>query len=116
MNIKKIMTKYSILLLIYIVLNRFVYTYGLKIYYTLHSQPDMMLETVRTIQSAFGTATFLMNLILAIFIVIDSKQKKALDWLIIMITFFFAEIGIILFIIWQIYKNLNKKYEAQQPF
>jgi hypothetical protein len=53
-----------------------------------------------------------LNLILAIFIIVDSKQKKAIDWLIVIITFFSAETGIILFAVWQIYKELNKKYEA----
>ncbi len=114
MNIKKILTKYSILLLIYIALIRFVKPYGLQLYYTLHSQPEIMAESVRTIQSVFITITFLLNLILAIFIVVDSKQKKVLDWLIVIITFFSAETGIALFLIWQIYKELNKKYEAQQ--
>lgn len=112
MNIKKILTKYSILLLIYIALIRFVKPYGLQLYYTLHSQPDMLTETVNTIQTIFITITFLLNLILAIFIIIDSKQKKALDWLIVIITFFSAETGIILFAVWQVYKELNKKYET----
>ena len=115
MNIKKTLTKYSILLLIYIALIRFVKPYGLQLYFTLHSQPDLMPETVNTIQSAFITITFLLNLILAIFIIVDSKQKKALDWLIVIITFFSAETGIVLFTIWQIYKEFSKKYEAQQP-
>lgn len=113
MKIKKILTKYSILLLIYIALIRFVKPYGLQLYYTLHSQPDMMVESINTIQSVFITITFLLNLILSIFIIVDSKQKKALDWLIAIITFFSAETGIVLFAIWQIYKELNKKYEAQ---
>jgi NADH:ubiquinone oxidoreductase subunit K len=113
MNIKKLLTKYSILLLIYIGLIRFAKPYGLQLYYTLHSQPDMMPEDVRMIQSAFITITFLLNLILAIFILVDSKQKKSLDWFLVVITFFSAETGITLFLIWQIYKDLNKKYEAQ---
>lgn len=112
MSLKKILTKYSILLLIYIALIRFAQPYGLQLYYTLHSQPDMLPTDIRTIQSAFITITFLLNLILAIFIVVDSKQKKVLDWLIVTITFFSAETGIALFLIWQIYKELNKKYEA----
>jgi len=114
MNIKKLLTKYSILLLIYIGLVRFVKPYGLQLYYSLHSQPDMMPEDIGTIQSAFITITFLLNLILSIFIIVDSKQKKTIDWLIVIITFFSAETGIALFLIWQIYKELNKKYEAQQ--
>ena len=114
MNIKKFLTKYSILLLIYIALIRFVKPYGLQLYYTLHSQPDIMAESINTIQSVFITITFLFNLILAIFIIVDSKQKKTIDWLIVLITFFSAETGIVLFVVWQIYKDLNKKYEAQQ--
>ncbi len=114
MNIKKILTRYSILLLIYIALIRFVKPYGLQLYYTLHSQPDMLVETINTIQSVFISITFLLNFILAIFIIVDSKQKKALDWLIVIITFFSAETGIILFSVWQIYKELNKKYETQR--
>lgn len=113
MNIKKLLSKYSILLLIYIGLIRFVKPYGLQLYYSLHSQPDMMPEDIRTIQSAFLTTTFLLNLILSIFIIVDSKQKRTIDWLIVIITFFSAETGIALFLIWQIYKELNKKYEAQ---
>ena len=114
MNIKKILTRYSILLLIYIALIRFVKPYGLQLYYTLHSQPDMLVETINTIQSVFISITFLLNFILAIFIIVVSKQKKALDWLIVIITFFSAETGIILFSVWQIYKELNKKYETQR--
>jgi NADH:ubiquinone oxidoreductase subunit K len=113
MDITKILTKYSILLLIYIAFIRFIQPYGLQLYYTLHSQPDLMLETIRTIQSIFISITFLLNLILAIFIVVDSKQKKLLDWLIVIITFFSAETGIVLFVVWQIYKDLKIKYESK---
>lgn len=111
MNIKKLLTKYSILLLIYIGLIRFAQPYGLQLFYTLHPQPDILPENVRMVQSAFITITFLLNLILAIFILVDSKQKKTLDWILVIITFFSDETGITLFLIWQIYKELNKKYK-----
>lgn len=114
MNIKNILTKYSIVLLVYIVLIRFAKPYGLQLYYTLHSQPELIAQNVRVIQSAFITITFLLNLILAIFIVVDSKQKRGLDWLIATITFFSAETGIVLFLIWQVYKEFNKKQEEQR--
>lgn len=113
MNTKKLLTKYSILLLIYIGLIHFAKPYGLQLYYSLHSQPGMIPEDVRTIQSAFITITFLLNLILSVFIIVDSKQKKTIDWLIVIITFFSVETGIVLFLIWQIYNELNKKNEAQ---
>jgi len=113
MNIKKILTKYSILLFIYLTLTRFIEPYGLKLYYSLHSQPDITLETVSAIRSIFVTITYLLNLILAILIITDSKQKNVLDWLIVIITIFSAETGIVLFAVWQIYKELNKKFESQ---
>ena len=72
----------------------------------------MATETVNTIQSIFTSVTFLLNLIFVIFILVDAKQKRAVDWLIAIITFFSAETGIVLFLIWQIYKEINKKYEA----
>jgi len=113
MNIKRLLTKYSILLIIYIVLVRFIQPYGLRLYYSIYSNPDMATETVNTIQSIFTAVTFLINLIFVIFILVNAKQKKAVDWLIAIITFFSVETGIVLFLIWQIYKELNKKYEAQ---
>ena len=114
MNIKRLLTKYSILLIIYIVLVRFIQPYGLRLYYSIYSNPGMATETVNTIQSIFTAVTFLINLIFVIFILVDTKQKKAIDWFVAIITFFSAETGIVLFLIWQIYKDLNKKYEAQQ--
>jgi len=112
MNIKRLITKYSILLIIYIVLVRFIQPFGLRLYYSVYSNPDMATETVNTIQSIFTSVTFLLNLIFVIFILVDAKQKRAVDWLIAIITFFSAETGIVLFLIWQIYKEINKKYEA----
>lgn len=114
MNIKRLITKYSVLLIIYIVLFRFIQPYGLRLYYSIYSNPDMVTETVNTIQSIFTALTFLINLIFVIFILLDAKQKKVVDWLIAIITFFSVETGIVLFLIWQIYKVINKKYETQQ--
>jgi len=110
MNIQKLLTKYAILLLIYIGIFHFVQPYGLKLYYTLSSSPDLMANSVNTIQSALTAITFLINLIFVIFILIDSKRKILVDWLIATITFFSAESGVLLFLIWQIYKETKKKY------
>ena len=49
-----------------------------------------------------------------VFILIDSKQKKAIDWIIVIITFFSVETGILLFLVWQIYKSISEKFEVQQ--
>lgn len=113
MEIKKILTKYVILLLVYIVIVRFIEPYGLQIYYSTIDNPIDNANTIQTIQSFMTFITFIINLIFVIFMIVDSKAKKLLDWLIIVITFFSPEAGITIFIVWQIYKQLIKKYEAQ---
>ncbi len=114
MNIKKVLLKYVILLLIYIVIVRFLQPYGLKIYYSTIENPIDNPNTIQTIQSIMTLITFIINLIFVVFMAIDSKSKKLLDWMIILITFFSPESGITIFIVWQIYKDIVLKYEAQQ--
>lgn len=114
MNIKKVLLKYVVLLLIYIVIVRFLQPYGLKIYYSTIENPIDNPNTIQTIQSIMTLITFIINLIFVVFMAIDSKSKKLLDWIIILITFFSPESGITIFIVWQIYKEIVLKYEAQQ--
>lgn len=114
MNIKKVLLKYVVLLLIYIVIVRFLQPYGLKIYYSTIENPIDNPNTIQTIQSIMTLITFIINLIFVVFMAIDSKSKKLLDWMIILITFFSPESGITIFIVWQIYKEIVLKYEAQQ--
>ena len=112
MRIKKLITKYVIFLLVYTVIVRFIQPYGINLYYTMHPNPDMVEYTYKTLQSILITATFFINLSLTVFILIDSKNKSLIDWLIAIITFFSAETGIIIFLFWQSYKELSKKYNA----
>ncbi len=112
MRIKKLITKYVIFLLIYTVIVRFIQSYGINLYYTMHPNPDMLEHTYKTLQSIMITVTFFINLILTVFILVDSKNKGLIDWLIAIITFFSAETGIIIFLCWQTYKELSKKYNA----
>lgn len=74
MNIKRLLTKYSILLIIYIVLVRFIQPYGLRFYYSTYSDPDMATETVNTIQSIFTAVTFLIVNDYIRFYEFDSKR------------------------------------------
>lgn len=106
MYIKKFLTKYLILLLAYIVVVRFVEPYAMKLYYTIFSSPNTGSQTIQTIQSIIAVFNFFINLIIVFFLIIDSKQKKIIDWLIIVITFFSPESGITIFIVWQTYKEL----------
>ena len=76
MKNQKLLLKYLILLLVYIFIERFVEPYGLNLYYSYYSNPSMMPETVNSIQSIFTTISFLIRLIFAILILIDSKNKK----------------------------------------
>lgn len=113
MKISKLIFKYSFFLLVAIVIERFVEPYAMKLYYTLHNQPDLMPDTIQQFQSIVLVVNFLFNLIIIVLMIFDSKNKKGIDWIIFMITFFFAEAGIPMFLIWQIYKDLNNKYETQ---
>jgi len=113
MDIKKVLTKYVILLLIYIVIVRFLQPYGLQLYYSTIENPIDNPHTIKTIQSFMALVAFIINLIFVIFMIVDSKAKKLLDWLIIVITFFNPVAGITIFIVWQVYKQLTNKHEAQ---
>ena len=110
---KKILLKYITLLLIYIVIVRFLQPYGLRIYFSMIENPIDNPNTIQTIQSFMTLVTFIINLIFVIFMIVDSKSKKLLDWLIILITFFSPETGITIFLVWQFYKQWINKYEAQ---
>ncbi len=65
----------------------------------------MTREFSMIVESFMVTTTFVINLVIIIFMLIDSKQKKAIDWLIAVITFFSAEVGVVLFLLWQFYKG-----------
>jgi hypothetical protein len=113
MDIKKTLLKYITLLLIYIIIVRFIQPYGLKIYYSTIENPIDNPYTIETIQSLITLIGFIINLIFVTFMIVDSKSKKLLDWLIILITLFSPETGITIFIVWQIYSEVIKKYEAE---
>lgn len=113
MKISKLILKYSIFLLVIIVIERFAEPYAMKLYYTLHNIPDLMPDTIQQFQSIIMAVNFIFNLFITVLMIFDSKNKRGIDWIIFLITFFYAEAGIPLFLIWQIYKDLNNKYEAQ---
>jgi NADH:ubiquinone oxidoreductase subunit K len=108
MKIQKLLTKYAIFLLVYIAIVRFLQPYGINLYYTLRPDPESYIATAKTMQAVLSVANLFLNLIFVVFIIIDSKNKKAIDWLIAIITLFTAETGIILFLLWQVYKEYKK--------
>ena len=113
MNIKKLIIKYLILFVAYIIIVRFLEPYGMRLYYSVNSDPNLMPTTVEYIQSVLVAINFLISLTIVIFMIFDSKGKRLIDWLIFLITFFSPEPGLSIFIIWQVYKELSNKYEAQ---
>ena len=112
MKISNLILKYSILLLIILMIERFVEPYAMKLYYSINNSPNLMPETIEQFQSIVMSVNFLFNLIIVILMIIDSKNKKSIDWIIFIITFFSSDVGVPIFFIWQIYKDLNNKYEA----
>jgi hypothetical protein len=105
MRIKKLLMKYAILLLAYILVVRFVQPYGIRLWFTMSENPDMTQMTMMTLEGIIALATFAINLAFVILLLIDSKQKIVLDWLIMVITFFSAETGVLLFLFWQVFKE-----------
>lgn len=114
MQKSKLILKYSICLLFLVIIERFVQPYAMKFYYTIHENPAIMPDTIQQFQSIVMASNFLLSLVITILMIIDSKNKKGIDWIIFIITFFSADIGVLLFLIWQIYKDLMNKYEEQQ--
>ena len=112
METKKLISKYAVILLVYVILIHFVQPYGLKVYYSVIASSPITSATVNTVQSFLYALNFILNLTVMFIVLFDSKQKKAIDFLIALIIFFSAETGIILFLIWQIYKTEKIKYEA----
>ena len=115
MKISNLILKYSIFLVIILIIERFVEPYAMKLYYSINDNSNLMPNTIQQFQSIVMSVNFLFNLIIVVLMIIDSKNKKSIDWIIFIITFFSYEVGIPVFFIWQIYKSLNNKYEAQQP-
>lgn len=105
MEIRRLFIKYSVILLIYGILIHFVQPYGLKFYYSMVAGSQITPATIATIQSFLFALTFLLNLIIMVIVLFDSNQKKIIDFLIAFIILFSAEIGVILFLIWQVYKS-----------
>lgn len=110
----KMFKKYLVLLVIYTVTTRLIAYYGLRIYYTLAESPKMVPGTVQSFQAIMAALEFFFSLVIVILMTVDLKAKKLIDWLIILLTLFRADIGITLFLVWAFYKEWTQKYEAQQ--
>lgn len=104
MNFKKVFKKYIILLIIYLVIIRFINPFGLKLYYSIIENPIDNPNSIEIIESLLRLIEFIINLTFVVFMIIDAKSKKLIDWLIIFVTFFNPGIGITLFIVWNFYK------------
>ncbi|TRZ43062.1 hypothetical protein D3A96_11335 [Robertkochia marina] len=104
MEFKGFFKKYVILLLAYLLVVRFIQPYGLKLYYTAINNPIDNPNTIELIQSITSLVGFLINLIVVVFMIVDIKSKRLIDWLLISVTFLSPEIGITLFMVWKNYK------------
>lgn len=105
----KRIVKYLILLLVYILIVRFVGPYALKFYFIGTGLPEATAISVVTFQAIISGLELLINLLFAVFIIIDTKNKRVIDWLLIVITFFSPESGISIYIVWQLYQELSTK-------
>ncbi len=109
---KKIVTKYLFLLLIYVVVIKFIEIYGLGLYFTFADNPKLAPTTVQEFQAYVAILQFGLKLIVVILMCVDVKAPKRIDWLIMSISFFSLDIGIVLFIAWTLYKETMRREET----
>ena len=116
METKRFVTKYLILLLIHIILFQIIRTYGLSLLLSLVYDPQVDHNFAEKFQYVITGINIVFNLLFVIFIIIDVRAKKAADWLIIVITLFSAQTGLLLLICWRLYNDYientrpNKRY------
>jgi len=110
----KLFKKYVILLLVYEIIIRFVAFYGLRLYYTFADNPKIELATIQVSQAIATSMQLALNVLTAILMLVDLKPKKLAEWLIILITFFNVEIGILLLLVWMLHREWSQKYETRQ--
>ena len=96
---RKILIKYSIFIIISYLITHFLYSLVFKIYYNFSSNPDLISNEINVIQNILSSISFLFGIVVALFMFFDLKGKKILEWLIIVISIFYTEIGVVLFLI-----------------
>ncbi|NOS92440.1 MAG: hypothetical protein HOP30_10995 [Cyclobacteriaceae bacterium] len=111
---KKIVTKYLIYLLVYVVVVQFIELYWLRLYYTFADNPKLAPTTMATFQAYITILQFVLKVFIVILMWVDVKGAKLIDWLIMAITLFAADIGIVLFIAWTLYQGKLQADKTQQ--
>lgn len=109
METKRFVLKYSILLLVYIILIQIVEPYGLQMYLTFSMKDGydhLLAEQFRYISTAVN---LLGNILFVIFLLIDLKGKKAIEWIIIAITLFNPLSGLLLIMAWKMYGDFRSR-------
>lgn len=105
METKRFVTKYLILLLTHIILFQIIRTYGLNLLLSIVYDPEVDYNFSEKFQYIITGINIVFNLLFVVFIIIDVKAKKAADWLIITITLFSAQTGLLLLICWKLYND-----------
>lgn len=105
---KRHLIKYGILLILYAIFSRYIVKYGLQIYFTHFQIPDWTVDTTQNVQNILNIMNFTFGLIIFIILIFDVGKKNLLSWIILILAFFQPELGIILFLIRELYYNIAK--------
>src|SRR3989339_917968 len=103
-NLFKIIGKYAILLVVFYGLEVLL---GLSYKYFLTQTESYNVNTI--VMSATTILTYVLNIITAIIINIDRKKFEIEGKYSVLLAIFYRPIGIVLFLIYLIYKNLKEK-------
>lgn len=112
MKTKQILTKYVILLLVSIVTFRFIAPYCIKLFFSWDKNTLHHVLNINYYMPLVTLSALAVNLIFAVFMLIDTKAKQTLDWLIILVTLIRPETGITVFIGWKIYQGTMELKES----
>lgn len=112
METKKVVLKYSILIFIHIILFQIIEPYGLNLFLSISSRGEYNPSLVEQFRYISTGANFLINILFVLFMIIDLKKKKSIEWIIIAITLFNALTGLLLIIVWKIYADIKRVQET----
>lgn len=106
---RKILIKYSVFIIIYYLITQFLYSFIFKLYFNFFNNPEITSNNITIIQNILSSISFLFGIAVAIFMMFDLKGKRLLEWLVILITIFYTEIGVVLFLILCVFKDYENE-------
>jgi len=113
---KKIFTKYLILITIYLISSHLLFSLGFKIYYNIVENPeDISSNAFNMFDMIISSISALLKIVIAIFLIVDLKRKRLLEWLIVIIAILYPSIGVGFFLLHRFVFNDQPERQINEP-